>query len=137
MRRENGADVHELTHDTDEIISLDRRRFLNELGMAVLTVRCLYANALGAGVWRQGAAGSDDDLIIHSGPGAFSHQHDLLIPMAMIKTPPREGVRLTSSKALLHRHTISLTRQDLTTVGAGGTVVQKASSHIFVIALAK
>ncbi|MGH9884739.1 MAG: hypothetical protein ACREBE_04385 [bacterium] len=76
-------------------------------------------------------------MLIHSGPGAFSHEHDLLIPMAVIETPPREGIHLTSSKALLHRHSISLTQKELTTVRGGGTVVQKASSHVFVIALAK
>ena len=137
MRREKRAGVHDPTYDIDEAVSLDRRQFLNQLGIAVLTVQCLSANALDSGDWHQGITGALDDLLIHSGPGAFSHEHDLLIPMAVIKTPPREGVHLTSSKALLHRHPISLTEQELTTVGLGGTVVQKASSHVFVIALAK
>jgi len=63
--------------------------------------------------------------------------HDLLIPFAILKAPPREGVALTTTEALLHRHTIGLTREQLITVNRGGTVTQKASSHLFVIALAK
>jgi hypothetical protein len=137
MRREKRTGVDDPTHDINETVSLDRRRFLNQLGVAVLTVQCLSANALDSGDWHRGTTGAPDDLLIHSGPGAFSHAHDLLIPMAVIETPPRQGVQLTSSKALLHRHPISLTQKELTTVSQGGTVVQKASSHVFLIALAK
>lgn len=128
MRRED---------DIDDTVSLDRRQFLNQLGVAVLTVRCLSVKALDSEKWHRGTTGAYDDLLIHSGPGAFSHEHELLIPMAVIKTPPREGVQLTSSKAFLHRHPISLTQKELSSVSQGGTVVQKASSHVFVIALAK
>ena len=137
MRREKRAGVYELTHDVHETASLDRRQFLNRLGVAVLTVQCLTANAFDSKNWYRGDAGAYDDLLIHSGPGAFSHEHELLIPMAAIGTPPPQGVHLTSSKAFLHRHSISLTQKELATVGAGGTVVQKASSHVFVIALAQ
>jgi hypothetical protein len=137
MRREKRAGAHDQTPDVYETASLDRRQFLNQLGIAVLTVKCLSANALDSGDWHQASTGAPDDLLIHSSPGAFSHEHDLLIPMAVIKTPPRQGVQLISSKALLHRHPISLTQKELTTVSQGGTVVQKASSHVFVIALAK
>jgi hypothetical protein len=137
MRREKRADVHDPTHDAYEPVSQDRRQFLNQLGIAVLTVKCLSANALDSGDWLEGSTGAPDDLLIHSSPGAFSHEHDLLIPMAVIKTPPRQGIQLMSSKALLHRHPIALTQKELATVGQGRTVVQKASSHVFVIALAK
>ena len=137
MRREKRTGVYDLTHDVCETVSLDRRRFLNQLGVAVLTVRCFSVNAFDSGNWHWGATGAPDALVVRSGPGAFSHEHDLLIPMAVIKSPPRQGVQLTSSKALLHRHLISLTQAELTTVSQGGTVVQKASSHVFVIALAK
>src|SRR5262245_23297813 len=129
MPREERTIAFELTHD-----GVDRRRFLSQLGVVVLTIRCLSANALDSGDWNDGAP---DDLLIHSGPGAFSHEHDLLIPMAVIKTPPPEGIRLTSTKALLHRHSIALTQKELAAVSDGGTVVQKASSHVFVIALAR
>src|SRR3569623_888294 len=83
MRRDEGAVSGDVTHDTDEIIGLDRRRFLNMLGMAVLTVRCIHANAFDTVVWLQGTAAADD-LIVHSGPGALSHRHDLVIPMSVI-----------------------------------------------------
>jgi hypothetical protein len=137
MRREKRAEVYDSTYDICETVSPDRRRFLKQLGVAVLTVQCVSASALDSNDWHQGTMGAPDGLLIHSGPGAFSHVHDLLIPMAVIDMPPRQGVRLTSSKALLHRHTISLTQKELTTVSQGGTVIQKASSHAFVIALAK
>jgi hypothetical protein len=78
-----------------------------------------------------------DNLIIHSGPGLLKHVHDLLIPYAVLKTPPPKGVQLTSTQAFYHRHTIALTREELIVVNKGGTVTQKASSHLFVIALAK
>lgn len=137
MRRKRRADGDDLAHGVYPTISVDRRRFLNELGVVVLTVRCLPANALVSGDWRPSATGTPDDLLIHSSPGAFSHEHDLLIPMAVINAPPSQGVQLTSSKALLHRHHVSLTQKELVTVSQGGTVVQKASSHVFLIALAK
>jgi hypothetical protein len=44
---------------------------------------------------------------------------------------------LTTTQALLHRHTVSLTREQLMVVSDGGTVTKKASSHTFAIALAK
>jgi hypothetical protein len=113
-------------------ISSDRRAFMRGVGIAVLTVQCLplIANAAGN-------AADGDNLIIQSGPGAFGHVHDLLIPKAVLKTPPVQGVALTSTKAFLHQHNIKLTQKELTLVNQGGTVTQKASSHLFVIALAK
>ena len=78
-----------------------------------------------------------DNLIIPSGPGLLSHVHDLLIPYAVLKTPPVPGVQLTTTQGLLHQHTIALTQKELIIVNQGGTVTQKASSHLFVIALAK
>lgn len=93
--------------------------------MAVLTVRCYSLRAE-----------ESEDLVIHSGPGLFSHVHDLLIPYATLTTPPAGGVELTSTQAMLHRHRIGLTHDELVTVGRGGTVTKKASSHIFTIELA-
>jgi len=59
-----------------------------------------------------------------------------LIPYAVLKAPPRQGVELTTTRALFHRHTIVLTQEQLILVNQGGMVTQKASSHLFVIALA-
>lgn len=63
--------------------------------------------------------------------------HDLLIPRALLSAPPVQGVALTTSKAFLRQHHVTLTQDELALVHRGGTVTQKASSHIFVIALAK
>ena len=78
-----------------------------------------------------------DDLIIESGPGAFHHVHYLRIPIAFLTTPPAQGAALTTTKAFLHQHRIVLTQEELRSVNQGGTVIQRASSHVFVIALAK
>ena len=64
----------------------DRRQFLGALGVAVLSVQCLPAIALASGESNQGGV-ADDPVVIHSGPGAFSHVHDLLIPYALLRTP--------------------------------------------------
>ena len=127
------SDLYELY----EPAGLDRRRFLGQLGVAVLAVQCLPLNAFAQGHWPANGSGAADDLLIRSSPGAFSHAHDLLIPKAVIQAPPRAGVRLTSSKALYHRHVITLTENELLVVNHGGTIIQKASSHAFVIALAR
>jgi hypothetical protein len=77
-----------------------------------------------------------DDLMIKSGPGAFHHVHYLRIPNAFLTAPPAHGAELTTTKALLHQHRIVLTQKELRDVNQGGTVIQRASSHVFVIALA-
>ena len=105
----------------------DRREFLKGVGIAVLTVQCLPLLA----------EVSDDNLIIESGPGLFRHVHDLLIPFAVLNAPPSQGIKLTSTEAMFHQHNIALTQKELITVKQGGTVTQKASSHLFVIALAR
>jgi len=84
-----------------------------------------------------GESRAADDLIIKSGPGAFHHVHYLRIPNAVLAEPPARGAELTSSKAFLHQHRVVLSQKELRDVSEGGTVTQRASSHVFVIALAK
>jgi len=105
----------------------DRREFLKGVGLAVLTVQCLPLMAETSG----------DDLVIESGPGLFRHVHDLLIPYAVLNAPPPQGIKLTSTESMFHQHNIALTQKELVMVKQGGTVTQKASSHLFVIALAR
>jgi len=120
-----------------DAIASDRRTFIASAGLLLLTVQCLpliaHASDSSPGDGKEAA----DNLIIHSGPGLLSHVHDLLIPYAVLKTPPVQGVQLTTTQGLLHRHNIALTQKELVAVNKGGTVTQKASSHVFVIALAK
>ena len=103
---------------------IDRRKFFYGLGLAVLTVQFLPSDA-----------DADDNLTVHFSPGLFSHVHDLLVPYAVLRKPPAQGVELHTTKAMLHTHTVSLTQEQLTTINRGGTVTGKASSHRFVIAL--
>jgi hypothetical protein len=117
--------------------SLDRREFIRVAGFAVLAVQCLPATAFASGIPMRDATLIADDLIIESGPGAFHHVHYLRIPKAFLTTPPAQGAALTTTKAFLHQHRIMLTQEELRSVNQGGTVIQRASSHVFVIALAK
>ena len=118
-------------------IASDRRTFIEAVGLAVLTVQCLPLIAHASDSSPSDGKEATDNLIIPSGPGLLSHVHDLLVPYAVLKTPPVQGVQLTTTQGLLHRHTIALTQKELISVNQGGTVTQKASSHVFVIALAK
>ena len=120
------------------VAAVDRRRFVKGVGLAVLAVQCLPLLAQASGCAPSDGANMDgaDGLLIRSGPGLLSHVHDLLIPTAMLETPPPQGVELETTRALLHTHRIALTRDELILVSEGGTVTRKASSHVLVIALA-
>jgi hypothetical protein len=118
-------------------IGCDRRTFLQGLGFAVLAVQSLAMIGCEMADPPTAAEKAADNLILRSSPGAFDHTHELLIPYALLRTPPSEGVKLLSTKAFLQRHEIALTQEELTTVNQGGSVTRKASSHLFVIALAK
>lgn len=115
----------------------DRRTFVKGVGWAVLTVQCLPMLACAADPSAPQSEDAHDSLKILSSAGKFGHVHNLLVPLALLTAPPVEGVALTTSKAFLHQHHVTLTQDDLARVHRGGTVTQKASSHIFVIALAK
>jgi len=112
---------------------LDRREFIKGAGVAVLTVQCLPLIACGSPSDGSEAA---DNLVIHSGPGFVPHTHDLLIPYAVLKAPPAQGVALDSTRALFHTHKMVLTQEQLITVSQGGAVTLIGGSHQFVIALA-
>ena len=128
--------VHYMVDDVDEAIALDRREFMKGVGYAVLTVQCLPAIAHASGTSPRDGNEAADNLIIHSSSGFVPHVHDLLIPYAVLNAPPLQGVELTTTQAVFHRHTVVLTQKQLIIVNQGGTVTHKASSHLFVIALA-
>ena len=115
---------------------MDRREFVTGVGMAVLTVQCLPLMAHASRNPPTDGRERADDLIIQSGPGLFRHVHDLRIPYAVLNAPPPQGITLTTTESLYHQHNIALTQNELAIVKQGGTVTQKASSHLFVIALA-
>jgi len=121
----------------DVPLELDRRTFLQGLGFAVLAVHSLALIGCESSDPPLDEKKRNNNFVMQSSAGAFGHIHDLLIPSALLQTPPREGVKLLSSKAFFHRHEIVLTQEDLNTVNQGGTVNRKASSHLFVIALVK
>src|SRR5262245_39933771 len=114
----------------------DRRGFFKDVGVATLALQYLplvvHASE-GSPIDGNEAA---ENLMVHTGPGLMSHVHDLLIPYAVLKAPPLQGVELTTTQALFHRHTVALTQEQLKTVNRGGAVTKKASSHLIVIALA-
>jgi hypothetical protein len=118
-------------------IAFDRRMFIKGVGFAVLTVQCLPLITQASGDSPNDDNGTADNLIIHSSSGFVPHVHDLLIPYAVLNAPPVQGVELKTTQAMFHAHQVVLTQKQLIIVNQGGTVTQKASSHLFVIALAK
>ena len=131
------VNIHHIIDDVDESIASDRRRFIKQVGIAVLTMQCLPLIAQATGNPPSEGQEAGDNLIIQSGPGLLHHVHDLLIPYALLKAPPLRGIELTTTQAMLHRHNVVLTQKELTVVNRGGRVIQRASSHLFVIALTK
>ena len=125
--------------DRSEMVSvryeLDRRKFIEGVGVAVLTVQCLPLIACGSVNSPSDGSEAADNLIIHSGPGFIPHVHDLLIPYAVLNAPPLQGVKLETTKALFHTHDVVLTQEQLIIVKQGGRVTAKGGSHLFVIEL--
>lgn len=116
-------------------VGTDRRGFIKEVGVALLTAQLLPSIAQAAEESAGDSKDSAENLIIHSGPGFVPHTHDLLIPYAAIKAPPRQGLNLMSTKALGHTHEVVLSQEQLNAVNKGGTVAVMGGSHTFVIAL--
>lgn len=114
-------------------LKTNRRGFIKDVALVLLTVPFLPSNA-GASEPSPGAP--PGTLIIHSGPGFVPHTHDLWIPYAILRAPPPEGVKLTSTLSRGHTHEVALSHQDLAAVNRGGTVSVKGGSHTFVIAMA-
>jgi hypothetical protein len=130
-------DQDKAVEGVDEAIALDRRKFIKGVGFAVLTAQCLSLIACASGNSPSDGNQAADNLIIHSSAGTFSHAHDLLIPYAVLNAPPLQGIELKTTKAMFHMHQVALTQEQLIIMNQGGTVNQKAGSHVFVIALAK
>jgi hypothetical protein len=115
---------------------MDRRKFIEGVGVAVLTVQLLPLIAHPSEHSPSDGNEAADNLVIHSGPGFISHVHDLLIPYAVLNAPPHQGVTLETTKTLFHTHDVVLTQEQLSIVNQGGTVTAKGGSHLFVIELA-
>jgi hypothetical protein len=133
----HGDDQDKAVNDIDEAIALDRRKFIKGVGFAVLTAQSLSLIACASGNPPGGGDKAADNLIIQSSSGTLSHVHDLLIPYAILNAPPLQGIELKTTQAMFHMHQVVLTQEQLIIVNQGGTVTQKAGSHLFVIAVAK
>lgn len=116
-------------------IGTDRREFMKEVGVVLLTVQLLPSLARAS----EGSPGAraTGTLIIRSGPGFVPHTHDLRIPYAVLRAPPAGGVKLVSTTARRHTHEVALSHEHLTAVNQGRTVSVKGGSHTFVIAIAQ
>ena len=131
------VNVQHLVDGVDQAVALDRRKFIQGIGFAVLTAQCLSLIACASGNSPRDSDQAANNLIIHSSSGTLSHVHDLLIPYAVLNAPPLQGVELKTTQAMFHMHQVVLTQEQLIIMNQGGTVNQKAGSHLFVIALAK
>ena len=83
-----------------------------------------------------------ESLVIKSEGGLFPHTHTLEIPKAQIMTPPNDGITLkTSAEYSLffkHTHEVKLSKEDLTAIAAGQTIVARDTDkgrHSFQIKL--
>jgi hypothetical protein len=137
------VNVRYMVDDVDAAIAfhtknqgMDRRKFLEGVGVAVLGVQVLPLIACSSGDSPSDGNEAADNLTIHSSPGFIPHTHDLLIPYAVISAPPLQGIELETTRALFHTHILVLTQEQLIIVNQGGTVTGKGGSHLFVIALA-
>ena len=139
MTKPNNTAPEQFNTDGDDsgAIALDRRTFVKGAGFAVLTVQCLSLMSCASAKSQSYVNQAADNLIIHSSGGFPAHVHDLLIPYAVLKAPPLQGVELKTTQAMLHAHKVVLTQTDLITVNEGKTVTAKAGSHIFLITSAK
>jgi len=122
---------------TFDEIGADRRGFITRVGLALLSVQLLPSLARAAESASGDGSVAADNLIIRSGQGFVPHTHDLWIPYALLRTPPAEGVVLTSTKSRDHTHPVALSHDDLAAVNQGATVSVKGGSHTFVIALSQ
>lgn len=107
-----------------------RRSLIAGAGLALLSLQLPAPPARAAAPSPAGA------LIIRSGQGFVPHTHDLWIPRAVLRAPPREGVTLTSTLGRGHTHEVALSHDDLVAVNQGATVSVKGGSHTFAVAIA-
>ena len=116
-----------------------RRQFLRVLGYAALSVQLLP--------WTGCASAEElpppDSLTLTSSRNSklgewAAHTHLLYIPLRLFQTPPREGVTLSTTRTYFHSHMVVLTREQLSAVARGGTVLVEASggAHTFSVELA-
>jgi len=117
-------------------IGTGRRAFIKTAGLVLLAVQVLPSIARASESSAGGGADASGNLVIRSGQGFVPHTHDLWIPYALLKAPPADGVKLTSTMARDHTHQVALSHDELAFVNQGGTVSVKGGSHTFVIAKA-
>jgi hypothetical protein len=65
----------------------------------------------------------------------FGHFHQLSIPRELLESPPAQGIAIETTRALLHRHSVRLSAEELSAIGSGKTVARQMSSHRLVICL--
>jgi hypothetical protein len=114
----------------------ERREFLLVLGYAVLAVHVLPLTACDS----TPEAAPPDNLTVTSSSnsklGAWAaHSHLLHVPLRLLRTPPRGGVTLSTTRKFFHSHEVTLTEAQLLTVARGETVEVAASggAHTFAI----
>jgi hypothetical protein len=119
---------------------MNRRRFLEGLGLAVLAVQVLPSTSAHA---ENAPVIENDNLVIESGISRFlpasDHWHYLTVPLADLQNPPAQGVQLKTSRAYLHTHTVVLSAEQLTAIAQGQTVTvdDTVGDHQYALSLPK
>ena len=120
---------------------LTRREFLTRtsvtLALIPITWSCSstndYAPASSTSATTPLCDGAGETSSIDAG-----HSHALCVPNADLTSPPEAGATYTTSSTGGHTHVVTLTREQLATIEAGGTTTVTTSSveghtHVFAI----
>lgn len=117
---------------------MERRVFLRNVGLAILSIQVLPRVAAHADDGEQEPYLSDEALVVQSGDGFVPHKHDLMIPLRDLENPPAEGIKIKTERKFAHFHYVELTQEQLGAIYKGETVVVKDSfpeEHLFRIRL--
>jgi hypothetical protein len=113
---------------------IDRREFIKRLAVVTVAVQ-IVPLAQACSALDETTAASGDSLMVTSTPGLFGHVHELGVLMELLENPPSQGASVETTRALLHRHSIRLSAEELLSIGAGGSVTKTMSSHRITICL--
>ena len=115
---------------------VDRREFVKGLAVATLAIQIAPLAQACSSLDDEGSLGvSDDALIATSTKGLFGHFHHLSIQKELLENPPAQGIAVETTRALLHRHSVRLSAEELLAIGNGKAVTRQISSHRLVICL--
>lgn len=103
---------------------MERREFVKNMGLALLSVQILPAAMAHADVdgEREPSIEGNHLAVQSSGYDFVPHRHDLYIPLKDLENPPVGGVKIRTERACFHAHSVQLTQEQLQAIYNGETV---------------